>query len=86
MTKTMKLPTTQEELRDAIREWQGIRIRAGQREAQAMGKHIGRPPKLNEKQIAAMRKARARGMKVTDIAKKFNISHPTVVRLTSEAS
>jgi len=54
--------------------------------AKARGIKLGRKPKLSEHQRAEAVKRRAAGETLVDIARSFNVSHPTIIRLTKGQS
>lgn len=57
------------------------RTQAGQARARAAGTHMGRPPKTNEKQRAAIRNALLGGATVTSMADKFKVSRATIISI-----
>jgi DNA invertase Pin-like site-specific DNA recombinase len=63
--------------RDLIR----ARIGDGRERAKARGVKMGRPPKLTPHQQREAIKHRDRGEPIRDIARSYNVSHPTTSRL-----
>lgn len=57
------------------RQQEGIEI------AKAEGRFKGRPCKLNEEQQATVRQLHSEGVKVAEIARRFNISRPAIYRI-----
>lgn len=60
--------------RDLIAE----RTAEGQARAKAAGKHVGRPTKLSEDDIRNIKKALSRGTSVSKLARKYEVSRPTI--------
>jgi DNA invertase Pin-like site-specific DNA recombinase len=65
--------------RDLIR----ARIGDGRERAKARGVKMGRPPKLTPHQQREAIKRRDRGEPIRDIARSYNVSHPTISRLAA---
>ncbi len=57
------------------------RQREGIERAKAEGRFKGRPCKLNEEQQATVRQLHTEGVKVAEIARRFNISRPAIYRI-----
>jgi DNA invertase Pin-like site-specific DNA recombinase len=57
------------------------RTSEGRARAKARGVHMGRPPKLNAHQRLEALARRDAGEALTDIARTFGVSHPTISRL-----
>jgi Helix-turn-helix domain of resolvase len=68
-----------------IAEFERELIRArtsdGRARAKARGVHMGRPPKLTPHQRAEAIARRNAGETLVDIARSYNVSHPTISRL-----
>lgn len=63
------------------RELIKARTSDGRARAKARGVHMGRPPKLTPHQRAEAIARRNAGETVVDIARSYNVSHPTISRL-----
>ncbi|RQS76261.1 Hin recombinase [Burkholderia sp. Bp8963] len=57
------------------------RTQSGLKREQAAGKHCGRPPALSEAERAAVIARLAAGASVASLAKEFNTSRPTIMRI-----
>ena len=55
------------------------RTLAGQARARAAGKHMGRPPKTDDKQRRVIRSRLSAGETVTAVARDFGVSRATVI-------
>ena len=60
------------------------RVRAGLARARARGKRLGRPPAVTPGTAAKIREARAEGMSLRQIARRYGTSAPTVRRVLAE--
>jgi DNA invertase Pin-like site-specific DNA recombinase len=60
-----------------------IRTRTSEGRAVARGQRMGRPPILTPHQQREAIKRRARGEPIRDIARSYNVSHPTISRLVA---
>lgn len=56
----------------------------GRKRAKARGVKFGRPFKLTAHQRQEAIERRAKGETLVDIARSFNVSHPTILRLTEQ--
>src|SRR5204862_8071528 len=65
------------------RELIKARTGEGRARAKANGVHMGRPPKLSAHQRREALERRAAGEALTDIARRFGVSHTTIGRLRS---
>lgn len=54
------------------------RTSEGQKRAQAEGKHIGRPSKLSGEDEQVIKKSLAAGVSVSELARRYNVSRPTI--------
>jgi DNA invertase Pin-like site-specific DNA recombinase len=63
------------------RELIKARTSDGRARAKARGVHMGRPPKLTPHQRAEAIARRNSGETLVDIARSYNVSHPTISRL-----
>lgn len=63
--------------RDLIR----TRTAEGRARAKAQGKSIGRKPKLSPDQMREAARRRAEGESYADIARSFNVTHTTIMRI-----
>src|ERR1700736_6947030 len=63
------------------RELIKARTSDGRARAKARGVHMGRPPKLTSHQRAEAIARRNAGETLVDIARSYNVSHPTISRL-----
>src|SRR6516225_6089525 len=63
------------------RELIKARTSDGRARAKARGVHMGRPPKLTPHQRAEAIARRNAGETLVDIARSYNVSHPTISRL-----
>ncbi|MGA9869490.1 MAG: recombinase family protein [Acetobacteraceae bacterium] len=68
--------------RDLIR----TRTGEGRERAKARGVKMGRKPKLTPHQQREAIKRRDRGEPIRDIARRYNVSHPTISRLQDQAA
>src|SRR5262245_57753061 len=66
---------------DFERELIKARTSGGRARAKARGVHMGRPPKLTPHQRAEAIARRNAGETLVDIARSYNVSHPTISRL-----
>jgi DNA invertase Pin-like site-specific DNA recombinase len=67
------------------RELIKARTSEGRKRAKAAGVHMGRPSKLTPHQRAEAIKRREAGETLVDIARSYNVSHPTISRLAIAA-
>jgi DNA invertase Pin-like site-specific DNA recombinase len=65
------------------RELIKARTGEGRKRAKAAGVHMGRPAKFTRHQRQEAIERRGRGETVTDIARSYNVSHTTIMRLTA---
>lgn len=68
-------------LADVERDLIRTRTAEGRARAKAKGKHLGRPSKLTRDQRKEALERRANGECLTDIARSYNVSHTTILRL-----
>ena len=63
----------------------GIRARTGEgrERAKVRGVKMGRKPKLTPHEQSEAIKRRDRGKPIRDIARSYNVSHPTISRLAA---
>jgi DNA invertase Pin-like site-specific DNA recombinase len=69
-------------LADVERDLIRTRTAEGRSRAKARGQHMGRPPKLTERQKAEARQRRAEGATLTELARSYDVSRSTISRLT----
>jgi DNA invertase Pin-like site-specific DNA recombinase len=67
--------------RELIRD----RTRAGMEAARANGKRIGRPPKLDKRQIERARRMKEKGQTIRHIASVLGVSHGTILTVLKAA-
>jgi DNA invertase Pin-like site-specific DNA recombinase len=67
------------------RELIRARTSEGRKRAKAAGVHMGRPSKLTPHQRAEAIKRRQNGETLIEIARSYNVSHPTILRLVTAA-
>lgn len=60
------------------------RTSEGQQRAKALGKHIGRPSKLSPADVKQIKKALADGVSVSELARKYEVSRPTISKFKSK--
>lgn len=56
------------------------RTAEGREAAKAQGRHLGRMPALSEKQAKELLKAKKNGESISALARKYNVSRPTIHR------
>ena len=69
-------------LADVERDLIRTRTAEGRARATARGQHMGRPPKLNPAQQAEVRRQRAEGATLKELAKSYNVGSATISRLS----
>lgn len=60
------------------------RTSEGQQRAKALGKHIGRPSKLSLADVKQIKKALSDGVSVSELARKYEVSRPTISKFKSK--
>jgi DNA invertase Pin-like site-specific DNA recombinase len=70
-------------LADVERDLIRTRTAEGRSRAQKRGQHMGRPPKLTEKQKEEARQRRAEGATLNELARSYHVSRSTISRLTA---
>lgn len=60
------------------------RTSEGREKAKAQGVHLGRPKTISDEDRVKIKKALAKGVFVTALARKYNVSHTTIARIRNE--
>jgi DNA invertase Pin-like site-specific DNA recombinase len=68
-------------LADVERDLIRTRTAEGRERAKARGQHMGRPPKLTPQQQKEVRRRRAEGATLKELAKSYNVGRATISRL-----
>jgi DNA invertase Pin-like site-specific DNA recombinase len=69
-------------LADVERDLIRTRTAEGRSRAQKRGQHMGRPPKLTDAQKAEVRRRRAQGATLAELARSYDVGKSTISRLT----